>query len=72
MRNIAGLLSSSIKLFNEDFKFMLKSVYQHTENQKRNEINNFMNECVDDFLDNGSHKVHTQKNNPRFTRVLDS
>ncbi|HBF65577.1 MAG TPA: site-specific integrase [Clostridium sp.] len=41
---------------------MLKSVYQHTENQKRNEINNIMNECVDSFLDSGSHKSsHAKK-----------
>lgn len=41
---------------------MLKSVYQHTENQKRNEINNIMNKCVDSFLDNGSLKSsHAKK-----------
>ena len=29
---------------------ILKSVYQHTEDKKRNEVNAAMNHCIDTFL----------------------
>lgn len=33
-----------------------KSVYQHTKTEKRIQIDNIMNDCIDNFLLKGSHK----------------